>query len=240
VTGLSLDSSNWDLVKGSGTFEDCASSTSLVSGALCNLSISFKPTETGQLSGAVTLTDNSLNAPGSSQAIALSGTAVIPYITSLNYTYGAPYSVIYVNGYNFSATKGSNIVTFNGIAAPVYYSTSTFILTTVPGNASTGNLVVTANGKPSNPIPFTVLPMPKLTGISPTSGPVGTYVIFSGTNLLDYEHKGTVTFNGKLLPAVFLDSTELYVQVPPGAVTGEFHLVINDTGFNSPTFTVTK
>jgi len=244
LAGTSITvSPNWELVKGSGAPEDCTTSFTLVPGAECNVSISFRPFDTGSLTGAALVTDNALNAPAATQSIPLSGTGVnpdSPEITSLNTTYGAPYSVIYVNGSNFGAATTSNVVKFNGVAAPVYYSTSTFILTTVPGSAATGNVVVTVDGKSSNAVGFTVLPMPEVTGISPTSGPAGTVVTISGTNLLDYENKGSVTFDGKLLSILSQSSAAIKVAVPAGAATGEFHVLVNDTGINTSTFTVTR
>jgi hypothetical protein len=241
LTGLSLDSSNWELVKGSGTPEDCTASISLASSALCNISISFAPKEAGALTGAATLTDNSLNAPGSQQPISLEGvgdTFTPPQITSLNQNYAAPYSVVILYGKNFGAAQGSSTVTFNGIATPHYSWSNTQIYVTVPPNATTGNLVVTVQELVSNAIQFTVVPQPKITGISPTSGPAGTVVTISGTNLIDHDNKGTVTFNGKSLPIISQTSTALKVAVPTGAVTGDFHVLVNDTGINTSIFTV--
>jgi hypothetical protein len=232
-------SPNWDQVAGSGTPEDCTDGFSLDPAAECNLSISFKPAETGPLTGAVTIVDDSLNAPGSTQSIPLSDTGAGPHITSLNWTYGAPYSVVILNGTNFGATQGSSTVTFNRIPTPHYYWADTKIYVTVPPSASTGNLMVTVGGQVSNAIPFTVVPMPMVTGISPASGPVGTLVIISGKNLLDFENRGTVTFNGKSLPIMSQSSTAIEVAIPAGGVTGDFHVLVNDTGMNTSTFTVT-
>ena len=239
LSELSLEGSSWELVKGSGTPEDCTSSTSLTSSGLCNINISFKPTEATQLSGTVTLTDNTLNAPGSSQEITLSGTGVIPYITSLSDTYGAPYSVVILNGINFGATQGSSTVTFNGIPTPHYHWSDTKIYVTVPPNATTGNVVVTVDGQASNPVLFHVGPQPTITGIWPTSGPAGTVVGIIGTNLYSGDSL-KVTYNGETPTVYSYGSTVWYVQVPADAVTGHFHVVVNDTGMNSPTFTVTK
>jgi sugar lactone lactonase YvrE len=241
VTALTI-SHNWDQVPGSGTPEDCTASFSLGVGALCNLSISFKPTEAGALTGATTVVDNSLNAPGSTQSGTLSGTATSAalHIASLNQTYASPYSVVILYGTNFGATQGSSTVTFGGIATPHYNWSDTKIYVTVPPNATTGNLVVTVNGQTSNPVAFTVLPQAAVTGISPTSGPVGTLVTISGKNLVDYENKGTVTLNGESLPILSETSTAIQVAIPTGAVSEYFHILINDTGINTPTFTVTK
>jgi sugar lactone lactonase YvrE len=239
-TGLSI-STNWDLVPGSGTPADCTASFSLAPAVECNISISFEPTEAGDLTGAVTIGDNSLNVPGSSQSIALSGigsSTTAPSINSLNSTYGAPYSVVILTGTNFGATKGSSTVTFNGIAAPAYKWSNTSITVTVPANATTGNIVVTVDGEASNGFPFTVLPMPVVTGLSPASGPGGTIVTINGRNLLDYKNQATVTYSGIQLQFISQSSTALTVQVPPGNDSNNFHILINDTGINTPVFNV--
>jgi hypothetical protein len=241
TTAVSV-SANWDLVAGSGTPADCTASFSLIPTAQCNLSISFQPTEAGTLTGAVTLVDNSLNAPGSMQLVPLSGVGIsnpAPYVASLNSTYGSPYSVVILSGYNFGAVQGSSTVTFNGIATPHYYWSNTKIYVTVPPKATTGNIVVAVDGKSSNPSAFTVLPQPVVTGIFPTSGPVGSFVTISGTNLLDYGNKAKVTFNGHSLTILGQTSTFLTVAIPTGAFSGDFHVLVNDTGINTSTFTVT-
>jgi len=131
-------------------------------------------------------------------------------------------------------------VTFNGIPAPTYLWTDTLIWSTVPPNANNGNVAVTVNGEASNGVLFTVLPQPQLTGISPTSGPEGTVVTISGKNLVDYENKATVTFDNKFLPVLAETGDAITVAIPSGVATSHFHVLVNDTGMNSPTFTVTK
>jgi hypothetical protein len=241
ITDLSV-SKNWDIVPGSGTPADCMASSAVAASAPCNLSISFDPVEAGSLTGTFEVVDNSLSVSGSTQSSKLTGTAtsVAPHIASLNQTYASPYSVVILYGTNFGATQGSSTVTFGGIATPHYSWSDTKIYVTVPPNATTGNLVVTVNGQASNPVAFTVLPQAAVTGISPTSGPVGTVVTISGKNLVDYENKGTVTFDGESLPILSETSTAIQVAIPTGAVSGYFHILINDTGINTPTFTVTK
>jgi hypothetical protein len=238
VTAVSV-SKNWKIDPGG-----CVSSFSLVASALCNLSISFKPTETGTLTGALDVVDNTLNAPGSTQSSTLSGTGITgPNLLSLSNTYGAPYSVVILNGTAFGSSRGSSTVTFNGIETPHYYWADTKIYVTVPPDATTGNVAVTVDGKASNPIAFTVLPQPRITGISPSSGPPGTLVSISGTNLDDLHYFISITFDGKKIPFpdyAPISSSLIEVSIPTGATTGSFHLVINDTGMNTSTFTVTK
>ncbi len=65
-----------DFSEASGDTKACTGSTSLDSGQTCDLPIEFAPLDTGALSEAVTLTDNSLNAVNATQDIALTGTAL--------------------------------------------------------------------------------------------------------------------------------------------------------------------
>jgi len=72
--GLAFTVPSFTQVAGPGTPADCTSSFALAPGAGCNISISFTPTESGSVSGALVLTDDSLNGTNAQQSISLSGT----------------------------------------------------------------------------------------------------------------------------------------------------------------------
>jgi sugar lactone lactonase YvrE len=61
-----------------GTARDCTDTTFLGAGFSCALRFTFAPTAAGTLTGSATVTDNSLNLPGTTQTILLSGTGVNP------------------------------------------------------------------------------------------------------------------------------------------------------------------
>lgn len=87
------------------------------------------------------------------------------------------------------------------------------------GNGSVGYVTINANR--SVTANFTV-PPPIITGISPTSGLVGTPVTITGTG---FGASGTVAFNGT--PAQQIDSwipTSVIARVPAGASTGMISL----------------
>jgi YD repeat-containing protein len=64
-----------------------------------------------------------------------------------------------ISGWNLGATQGAGTVTFNGTLATTISSWSAnSIVATVPNGATTGNVVVTANGMSSSGVSFTVLP----------------------------------------------------------------------------------
>src|SRR4029077_1663623 len=82
-----------------------------------------------------------------------------PTITSVSPTSGAVGATVTITGTNFGTSQGSSTVSFGGTAATTFSGWSaTSIGVTVPAGASTGNVVVTVAGVPSNGMSFTVLP----------------------------------------------------------------------------------
>jgi len=80
---------------------------------------------------------------------------IIPTITSIEPDSGNIGDTVIITGTDFSTTPEENIVSFNGGIATVLESTETMIKTTVPNDASTGEVTVTRD-KPSNGVMFTV------------------------------------------------------------------------------------
>jgi sugar lactone lactonase YvrE len=108
----------------------CIGSTSLSAGEVCDLAVDFTPLNKGPLSEKLTLTDNVLNLAGTTQTIALTGTALetqtIVFVPPASVTYGAgplnlssyaaatsglPVTLSLVSG---PATIKGSIVTFTG------------------------------------------------------------------------------------------------------------------------------
>ena len=90
------------------------------------------------------------------------------------------------------------------------------------------------------PIPFTVInvPAPTVSSISRASGPVGSTVVITGTNL---SRATSVTFGGVLATVGGIDSdTQITAVVPAGAVTGPIQVTTPTGVASSPTFTVTQ
>ncbi len=53
---------------------NCSSSATLAAGGICTITLDFVPTTSGNLSGSLTLTENSLNAASTTQSVTLTGT----------------------------------------------------------------------------------------------------------------------------------------------------------------------
>ena len=158
---------------------------------------------------------------------------VTPAIIGITPSSGLPGNLVNIAGTNFGTTTGT--VTFNGISATITNWTNTSIQTSVPTGATTGNVVVTADGVASNGVSFTVAP--GITNLSVTSGEVNTPVTITGTSFGTMT--GTVTFNGT--PATTITNwtnTSIQTSVPTGATTGNVVVTAAGVASNGVAFTV--
>ncbi len=162
-----------------------------------------------------------------------------PTITSLSQNTGAVGVIITITGTNFGASQGTSTVTFNGTTATVQNWNATTIMVPVPAGATTGPVVVTVGGVPSNGVNFTVIPPPSISSISPTSGPLGTSVTITGTNFGASQGTSTVTFNAVAGAPTSWSATSIVVPVPNGATTGNVVVTVAGTPSNGVPFTVT-
>ena len=168
------------------------------------------------------------------------GAGPTPTITSLSQTSGAVGVPVTVTGTNFGSAQGTSTVTFNGISATVSNWSATSIITSVPAGATTGPVVVTVGGVQSNGMTFTVVPAPSISGINPTSGPLGTPVTITGANFGSSQGSSTVTFNGLSAgTATTWSAGSISIPVPNGASSGNVVVTVLGTASNGVAFTVT-
>ncbi|MGA8539308.1 MAG: choice-of-anchor D domain-containing protein [Terriglobales bacterium] len=138
---------NFLQVAGSGTPADCSSTFSLVPGADCNLSISFKPSSVGSLNAMATFTDNALNAtPSATQSIAVHGIGQqSPQIITV--TQSAPTSAAYNSSFTVVATASSGLgITFGSSGACTNVGGSPTFTVTIPKGTCTVTLTQAGNG----------------------------------------------------------------------------------------------
>src|SRR6478609_3853856 len=163
-------------------------------------------------------------------------TATAPSISSHAPSAGAVGTSVTISGTAFGIATGT--VSFNGTAATVSSWSDTSIVVQVPTGATTGSVVVTANGVASNGVTFTVVPPPVVSSVSPLTGTAGTAVAISGSNF--GATTGTVTFNGTTAPVTSWSSTSISANVPALAttsglvVTTSIRIASNSTSFTIP------
>lgn len=164
------------------------------------------------------------------------GTTVKPVLSS-----GRAGDTVGVIGSGF--LTGVTGITFGGIAAApssVKVIADTYLTVVVPSGARSGALTVyTSTGPTSSMTPFTVLPpIPKITTFNPSSGPVGTSVIITGTG---FTGATKVTFGGISATSFTVNSdSQVTAIVPTGAQTGKVGITTaGGVATSSGTFTVT-
>lgn len=183
--------------------------------------------QAAQATLAVTVT-NPTPGGGTSPVASLSIGVAEPVITSVSpstFIAGSPDTPITVLGSNFAS---NSVVTWNGsaLATTPYPGNSAFQLNaTIPAadlsSAGTGELTVSATGVTTS-APFQVSitnpPVPTLTSISPSAGPIGVpvQVTLSGTG---FTLNSTVAINGTNVAATLVNSTELTVNVPASGLS---------------------
>jgi RHS repeat-associated protein len=153
-----------------------------------------------------------------------------PIITGVSPSSGPVGTPVQVNGSGFGATQGT--ISFSGDSASVTSWSNTQIAATVPTGATTGAVSVVANGVASNNNIYFTVPGPQVTGISPTSGVVGTQVTITGSGFQANQNGGSVSFNGGGSPIVTWSDTQIAATVASTATTGPVMVTVNSLNSN--------
>src|SRR5262249_4340410 len=98
-------SANFTVVPSGGT--DCTSSTQLASSLQCLVAVEFAPSTTGTITGTLTLGDNALNNPSSTQVVQLTGGGSLTQ--TITFTTKAPASATYNTSFTVAATASSGL-----------------------------------------------------------------------------------------------------------------------------------
>jgi len=163
-----------------------------------------------------------------------------PSISSLNPSSGPVGASVTITGANFGASQGTSTVTFNGTPASPTSWTATSITVPVPTGATTGNVIVTVGGLPSNGLSFIVMPIPTITSLNPASGAIGASVTIAGANFGASQGTSAVTFSGIASTPTSWSATSIAAPVPNGATTGNVLVTVNGLASNGVSFSVTS
>ena len=167
----------------------------------------------------------------------VAGGVSTPTISSLSATSGNIASTFTINGTNFGAGQGSSTATLNGTNLTVNTWSATSIGVTVPSAGSTGTVIVTVGGVPSNGVVFSITPY--LSSLSVSSGPVGTGVSVTGTGFAATQGASTLAFNGANCSPTSWTITSITCSVPAAATTGNVVATVGGNASNGISFTVT-
>jgi hypothetical protein len=146
-------------------------------------------------------------------------------------------------GVNFGSTQGSSTVTIAGSVAQATYWSGSQINVTVPSGVSSGNIIVTVNGSPSNPVPYPVPPV--LSSITPSMGVAGTEVTISGAGFGANQTPDDGVYVGtqKITQGLTWSDTQITCLLPSGIQSGTSVdiFVYTDGGLSNPAvFTITQ
>jgi hypothetical protein len=158
----------------------------------------------------------------------------VPTVSGFVPTSGVVGSTVTLNGAGFStATK----ITFNDVAAKFTVNSDTQITATVPSGATSGKIAVTTPaGTATSAANFTVIPIPKLTSFTPTSGAVASSVTLTGSG---FSGASKVTFNGLAAKFTVVSATKITATVPATASSGKIAVTTpGGTATSATSFTV--
>ncbi len=160
-----------------------------------------------------------------------------PTIASFSPSGAAPGTAVVISGTGFSGTTS---VAVNGTAATFTVNSATEITAVIPAGATSGTIrITTPSGSATSATAVTVLTSaaaPTISGISAASGPPGSQITISGTNLTGTM---TVSFAGTYAPfTVNSAGTQISATVPAQANSGPITIVTpNGSATSSASFT---
>ena len=171
-----------------------------------------------------------------------------PAIGTVSPALGMEGTVVTVRGANFGSTGEMGGVSFNGVWAAASSWSDEEILVPVPADATTGSVVVTANGQASDGVTFIVMDTglggAVIDSLSAASGSEGTVVTIEGSNfgpsMGAYEGTSGVSFNGVWGQPTYWSDTVIQVPVPAGAPSGLVTVTAGGEASNGMAFTVIR
>ena len=175
-------------------------------------------TDAGTFTATFTVIDNTDDSDSDSVVIIVNVPPLPPSVTGIEPVSGIIGTIVVISGSDFGDNQDSSTVTFNGVDAGIAaFWSDTRITNNVPPGASTGPVVVTVGGEPSNAdVIFTVLTGTIIGNVSDSIGSVSgatvdlaTDIVFA--NIIDStitNASGNYTFTSVAAGIYYLRATE--------------------------------
>ena len=171
-----------------------------------------------------------------------------PAIGTVSPGLGMEGTEVTIRGARFGSAAERGGVSFNGVWASAASWSEEEIRVRVPADATTGNVVVTANGVASDGVAFVVAESgwgePAIESLSAASGPEGMVVTIEGENfgpsMGALEGTSGVSFNGVWGEPSAWSETVIQVAVPAGAPSGLVTVTVGGEGSNGKGFVVER
>jgi len=234
-TVVTITGSNFGSSQGSSTVSFNGTQATSITSWNSTQIVATVPSATPAGPGPVTVTVNSITSP-----TGVNFTTIKPAITTLTPPAAGIGGSITIAGTGFGASQVNSTVKFNGLLASVTLWSDTSITATVPSGATTGPVTVTEYGVTSSGVQFTVLEGLSVTGVSPSSGPVGTTVTISGAGFGPTQSNSIASFYGMTAAVTSWSDTQIVTTVPVGAATGPVGVQVAGQSAWSPSFTLTS
>jgi RHS repeat-associated protein len=171
-----------------------------------------------------------------------------PVITAISPPEAPANGTITITGSGFGANESytpdgvsliyTGFIHFNGVQSLALSWSDTSITTRVPSNGTSGPVTITKYNATSNAVSLTIEGAPTVSGLTPSTGPVGQPVIISGSGFGSAQRTSVVMFFGAPATVSSWSDTEITAIVPPGAATGPVGVTVADVKGPSATFTL--
>lgn len=155
-------------------------------------------------------------------------------ITGIKPLTGGAGTKVIINGVGFETAA---TVDFNGKPAVVVEVTEGKLTVMAPEGITTGPISVTINGQKTTGPAFTIVAPPKITQVSPLSGPAGQEMTITGLNFSAIKDENKVSINGTVVPVKTALPNKLTLTIPGGTGSGILLLSVNDQQVQGPSFT---
>ncbi len=155
-----------------------------------------------------------------------------PVIREFSPAAAAPGARVTLRGAQYGTDASRVTVTIGGHRAQIVSTAPAEVVLTVPNDAQTGRIAITANGigPVESTADLTVLVPVSVARFEPRSGDIADRVTITGTGFSPTLTDNQVSLNAQRATVVSATPTELVVEVPAGARSGQWNVAVTGNG----------